>query len=233
MTGRLTKLRRRRDAAAPDPSGTAAAGPAAEQPTIVMPAAHAPLFADAAPAPAPTGPPLPADVAPGTEAGPSFRDRGAYRRRLRYLRRVRELGFRDLGGLVFDQHRFERRNDDLVRAKVDALQGVDRELRALEHVLGDERAFTELREPGVSVCPRCGALPGSDAHFCPACGTPQHGARTIAGVGPAGPSPQALAPTAQPVAEAPAEPAPASEVQPEPELGEAATAQHEAARPSP
>jgi ribosomal protein L32 len=114
---------------------------------------------------------------------PSFRHRGRMRRRLRYLRRVRELGFRDLGGLVFDQHKFSQPNTDLVGAKLGALGAVDAELRALEHALDDRRSVTELREPGISVCPRCGALHGSDAHFCPSCGAPFQGPRAIAGIG--------------------------------------------------
>ena len=116
---------------------------------------------------------------------PSFRHRGRVRRRLRYLRRVRELGFRDLGGLVFDQHRFSQVNEALVQGKLAALAAVDAELRALEHVLDDRRSLTELREPGVSVCSRCGALHGSEARFCPSCGTPVRGPRAIAEVGEA------------------------------------------------
>ena len=49
---------------------------------------------------------------------PGFRERGRMRRRLRYLREIRELGYRDLGGLVFDQHRFGRPNEALVQGKV-------------------------------------------------------------------------------------------------------------------
>ena len=107
---------------------------------------------------------------PAAPAAPSFRDRGRLRRRLRYLRRVRELGFRDVGGLVFDMHRFDRTNDELVAAKLTALDEVDRELRALEVALGDQRAITELREPGIGSCPNCGELHGTDARFCAACG---------------------------------------------------------------
>jgi hypothetical protein len=116
---------------------------------------------------------------------PSFRQRGRLRRRLRYLRRVRELGFRDLGGLVFDQHRFSQVNEALVHGKLAALAAVDHELRALEIALDDRRSLTELREPGISVCSRCGALHGSDARFCPSCGTSVHGARAITEVGEA------------------------------------------------
>src|SRR4051794_33153277 len=120
----------------------------------------------------------PAD--PTAPPQPSFRNRGRLRRRMRFLRRVRELGFRDLGGLVFDQHKFDRPNVDLVRGKVAALAAVDSELRALEEALGEKRDITELREPGISACPRCGTLHGSDARFCPSCGLAETGARTIA-----------------------------------------------------
>src|ERR687888_589028 len=117
---------------------------------------------------------------------------------MRFLRRVRELGFRDLGGLVFDQHKFHRQNAELVRGKVAALAAVDAELRALEEALGEKRDITELREPGITACPRCGTLHGSDARFCPSCGLALSGARTIAaGVGQGrhrpGPAPAARA----------------------------------------
>lgn len=140
-------------------------------------------------APSQDQPAIPAGVDPAEAAAPpapSFRDRGRYRRRLRYLRRVRELGFRDLGGLVFDLHRFGRQGDELVRGKVTALLAVDRELRALERVLGDRREITELREPGIASCPRCGALHGSDARYCPSCGVPFKGPRALAEVGEGG-----------------------------------------------
>ena len=128
-------------------------------------------------------PPVPAGAEPADPTAPptpTFRNRGRLRRRLRFLRRVRELGFRDLGGLVFDQHKFHRPNEELVRAKVAALAAVDSELRALEEALGDRRDITELREPGITACPRCGTLHGSDARYCPSCGLALSGARTIA-----------------------------------------------------
>jgi hypothetical protein len=126
---------------------------------------------------------LPAGAEPEDPAAPprpSFRNRGRLRRRLRYLRRVRELGFRDLGGLVFDQHKFNRPGEELVRGKLTALTAVDTELRVLEEALGDRRDITELREPGVSACPRCGTLHGSEANFCPNCGLAFSGSRAIA-----------------------------------------------------
>jgi uncharacterized protein (UPF0212 family) len=93
------------------------------------------------------------------------------RRRLRYLRRLRELAFRDLGGLVFDLHRFGRDRNDLVTAKLEALATIDRELRTLQDGLQERRDFTDLREAGIAACPRCGTLHDTDANFCPGCGT--------------------------------------------------------------
>jgi ribosomal protein L40E len=181
MKGPLRRIRSSRRP--PDPS------PQESQPTIV------------APPPAPPAAPLPAGLAPEDVAPtrPSFRDRGRLRRRLRYLRRVRELGFRDLGGLAFDLHRFARRNDELVLGKLAALDAVDRELRAIERVLNERRDIIELREPGVAACPRCGALHGSDARFCPQCGTQFSGPLAMVEVGgtvpahqPADPAQEAL-----------------------------------------
>jgi hypothetical protein len=127
-----------------------------EQPTAVLPVASDPD----------TG----AQAAPAVPVSPSFRDRGKLRRRLRYLRRVRELGYRDLGGLTFDLHRFGRDGAPLIQEKLAALGAVDAELRAVERALGEERAFVDLHEAGIAACPRCAALHGSEARFCPSCG---------------------------------------------------------------
>jgi ribosomal protein L40E len=188
MKGPLHVIRRRRSES--DANETDAAQPATEAPTEAQPTVD-PGSAAAAPAVSQTPPTeespaeqVPAGQEPVPER-PTFRNRGRLRRRLRYLRRVRELGFRDLGGLVFDQHKFASINDELVRGKLTALAAVDSELRALEHALDDRRALTELREPGISVCPRCGALHGSDARYCPSCGVPVRGPRAIAEVGEA------------------------------------------------
>ena len=223
MKGPLNVIRRRR---AERPAQEADAEQVAtDAPTTAQPAADA--------GPAPAADPATDDAAAQASSAPagqepvptspSFRHRGRLRRRLRYLRRVRELGFRDLGGLVFDQHRFSNVNEELVRGKLTALAAVDRELRALEHVLDDRRPLTELREPGVSVCARCGALHGSEARFCPSCGVPVRGPLAIAEVGEA---------VSVPVAEVGTTTSPA-EVDPQPaatEVGEreAAKAQAEA-----
>lgn len=180
MFGPLKK--RRAASAVPDP--------AAEQPTSVMNPVPTPgPSADLGGVPAGLEPqPV---VAPGA---PSFRDRGRLRRRLRYLRRVRELGFRDLGGLVFDQHRFGREGPELVAGKLAALDSVDAELRALEVSLDDRPEFVDLREPGIAACPRCAGLHGSDARFCPSCGFRLGGPLSFAEVGE-GPPRQIAEPT--------------------------------------
>jgi hypothetical protein len=143
---------------------------------------------------------------------PSFRDRGRLRRRLRYLRRVRELGFRDLGGLVFDQYRFNRPSEELVRGKLGALQAVDGELRALEALLSDPRPIHELREPGIAACVRCGALHGSDARFCPSCGVPVSGPQAIGEIAGAAPAPVQQGYAAQAATAAATTPVPAAPV---------------------
>lgn len=112
---------------------------------------------------APTG----AGAAPES---PGFRSRGSARRRARFLRRARELAYRDLGGLVFNLHRFGARNDALVLAKLTTLGHIDAELRALEDALQERRPITVLREAGITACPRCAAIHGSDDRFCPNCG---------------------------------------------------------------
>jgi hypothetical protein len=109
----------------------------------------------------------PTDPAP---QAPGFGERGRMRRRARFLRRARELAYRDLGGLVFDLHRFGQRNDQVVLAKLATLGHIDAELRALEAALREIRPVTVLREAGIAACPRCAAIHGSDDRFCPGCG---------------------------------------------------------------
>ena len=104
------------------------------------------------------------------EKTPGFGERGRMRRRARFLRKARELAYRDLGGLVFDLHRFGQRNDPVVMAKLATLRQMDTELRALEDALRERRGVTVLREVGIAACPRCAAIHGSDDRFCPGCG---------------------------------------------------------------
>jgi hypothetical protein len=171
--------------AAAEAGAPAAPAAPADPPTEVVAAAG-----EATPAPAPDAPvaaaaddpalaDLPAGAEPVAPATPSFKDRGKLRRRLRYLRSVRELGFRDLGGLVFDLDRFGRDRPDLVRAKLDALGKVDAELRVLEVAIDDVHEIEEIHEPGISACAHCGALHGSDARYCPSCGVAVEAPRAV------------------------------------------------------
>jgi ribosomal protein L40E len=233
MKGPLHAIRRRRSerpANGVDTTQAAPEAPTEAQPTAGLSSPPPRAASDQALPTAELGSsaqPTVVQPAPGTEipAGqepvpdrPSFRQRGRLRRRLRYLRRVRELGFRDLGGLIFDQHRFSRVNTTLVDGKLHALVAVDGELRALEHALDDRRPLTELREPGISVCSRCGALHGSEARFCPSCGTPVSGPRAMAEVGEAVTLPGGdVAPSRPiPATPPPAQPAAPARLQPQP-----------------
>jgi hypothetical protein len=119
--------------------------------------------------PPPTSAPagaLPPEVPPD----PGFLERGGLRRRLRFLRKTRELAYRDLGGLMFELHRMGTQREDLLRGKLVTLERIDTELRAIEDALHERRGVTVLREAGVTACPRCAAIHGSEDRFCPACG---------------------------------------------------------------
>jgi hypothetical protein len=176
--------------AEPSATGYPTSAPGAEEPTQVHSTTGTERQDSSITAftPAPERDAAPEAPAAATAAAPrkvSVRNRGRMRRRLRYLRRVRELGYRDLGGLVFELRRAGVDNEVLVGAKVDALYSIDQELHVLEHGLRDFLSVEELHEPGVSVCLRCGALHGSDANFCPQCGTRVD----VAGTGRAGAEP--------------------------------------------
>lgn len=145
----------------------------------------------------------PAGAAPEPPGRPGFGERGRMRRRLRYLRRAHELGLRDLGGLVFDLRRFRRQRFDLVEAKLQTLTLVDREMRTLEAALDDRRPVVELREAGITGCPRCGTLTATDANFCSHCGLQIGDAPPAAATAPA-----PAAPAAPAAPQAPAQPPP-------------------------
>lgn len=170
----------------------------------------------------PDGPAPQPSTEQAAERQPGFLDRGRMRRRARFLRAARELAYRDLGGLVFDLHRFGQRNDDIVQAKLDTLGRIDSELRTLESALKERSPVTVLREAGVAACPRCAAIHGSGDRFCPTCGLPvDQGERPMAApnVAPpvAAPSPGWSAPTPPPAGAWPgplAGPAPASQAPP-------------------
>jgi hypothetical protein len=172
------------------------------------------------------------DTGPSAErseiAQPGFGARGRMRRRARFLRRARELAYRDLGGLVFNLHRFGQRNDALVMAKLTTLGHIDTELRTLESALEERRPITVLREAGITACARCAAIHSSEDQFCPNCGLSlgRHADLPIAGAAasPATPPPVAepavtaaapVAPTETPTATAESEAADAGASEPE------------------
>ncbi|HKG01599.1 MAG TPA: hypothetical protein VKB03_00340 [Conexibacter sp.] len=175
--------------------------------TPAAPGAAAPVAAPASAAQGATAETVVAEPAPRR---PGFRARGRMRRRLRYLRKLRELQARDLGGLVFDLRRFERKRDDLVAQKIDQIRACDDELRALELALGERRDLRDVREPGIGgTCPRCFAVFGSADRFCANCGAALGGAVQGPAQVPLAPAapPAQTAPAAQPVSAAPPPPA--------------------------
>jgi hypothetical protein len=148
------------------------------------------------------------EIAGASAGAPGFGARGRVRRRARFLRKARELAYRDLGGLIFNLHRFGQRNDALVLNKLDTLGHIDTELRTLETALGERDTVTVLREAGITACPRCAAIHSGDDRFCPNCGLSmsRHVDLPIAG-SPAANVPPSPQPRASPPAGATAAPA--------------------------
>jgi len=151
----------------------------------------------------------PADAVTDT---PGFGSRGKARRRARFLRKARELAYRDLGGLVFNLHRFGQRNDALVLAKLNTLGQIDGELRTLESALHEREPVTILREAGITACARCAAIHSSEDRFCPNCGLSmaRHVDLPIAGAPAPAPGQPAPAAPGQPAPAAPAQTTPAT-----------------------
>ncbi len=191
-----------RDGAQPGPAGEPSpASDSGERPAAVPHADHADVGSHstgstgghvrAAPPEPGTGEPVatvieteptvvePAGVAVDTDASPSgfgIRPRSRMRRRLRYLRRARELQLRDLGGFVYEQARTaggdHGRQEQLLNEKVRRVRAIDEEIGALATTLGAPARRLAIREPGVGgTCPTCGELHPSDARFCSNCGT--------------------------------------------------------------
>jgi len=106
----------------------------------------------------------------GAVSATGFMQRAVVRRRLRFLRRRRELLLHDLGGFVFESHRLGEDRDALRSEKLEALSALDAELAVLEHALGAREEVAVLREPGIASCPRCSTIHDSAAKYCPHCG---------------------------------------------------------------
>ena len=108
-------------------------------------------------------------------AATGFMQRAVVRRRLRFLRRRRELALHDLGGFAFESHRLGEPREDLLAQKLSAISALDDELAALQAALGQHEELAVLREPGISSCPQCSTIHDSAAHYCPNCGRPTSG----------------------------------------------------------
>jgi hypothetical protein len=102
----------------------------------------------------------------------SFLERVPLRRRLRFLRRARELAIRDLGGFVYEAHHQGQPRPALLSEKLAALDALDGECQKLGQALDEREEVRVLREPGISACVHCSTIYGSEARFCPGCGVP-------------------------------------------------------------
>ena len=74
------------------------------------------------------------------------------RRRIRFLRRRRELALHDLGGFVFETHRLGESRPELTAQKLADVDAIDGELATLERALALGEELIVLHEPGISAC---------------------------------------------------------------------------------
>jgi zinc-ribbon domain len=118
----------------------------------------------------------PAGQEPPPAAGaarPSARERASMRRRIRKAGRIREALVRELGTLVLEMQRLDRRNDELIRRKAREIEALDRELSGLAVALGRRQTLSSVVATGVAgACPACGTLIGTEDRFCSHCGKP-------------------------------------------------------------
>jgi len=164
--------------ATPTPAAEAAHEPVVPAPSVEDPAVEAapdtivkepPVRLAVVGVPAP--PPAPADGGRAT----SFLERAVLRRRIRFLRRRRELALHDLGGFVYETHRLGESRPELTAQKLDDVDAIDGELATLERALGLGEELIVLHEPGISSCMHCSTIHDSAARFCPGCGRPTSG----------------------------------------------------------
>jgi len=168
MSGLLRRIKRSRAADAGEtPAEEQAAGPGGAPTTGQASELPRPAIARDPDAPA------------GLEAAerPAAGRPGRLRRRLRYLRRAREVMLRDLGGLMYEVHRSGGgdygAHANVIGSKVERLKSLDAETRAIEEALAAPRSETVVFQPGVGgTCDFCGEIYGSDARFCSHCGSP-------------------------------------------------------------
>ena len=96
--------------------------------------------------------------------------RAMLRRRVRFLRRRRELALHDLGGFLFEAHRLGETRDVLLAEKLAALTALDDELATLQNALELREELAVLHEAGIAACPHCATIHDSGANYCPSCG---------------------------------------------------------------
>ncbi len=104
-----------------------------------------------------------------------FMQRAVIRRRVRFLRRRRELALHDLGGFAFESHRLGESRDALLAEKLAAISALDDELATLQRALELREELGVLHEPGIASCPQCSTIHDSAANYCPTCGRPTSG----------------------------------------------------------
>jgi hypothetical protein len=104
-----------------------------------------------------------------------FMQRAVLRRRVRFLRRRRELALHDLGGLVFESHRVGEAHEELRAEKLASISALDDELARLQQALELREELAVLHEPGIASCPQCQTIHDSTANYCPSCGRPTAG----------------------------------------------------------
>ena len=93
------------------------------------------------------------------------------RRRLDRQERVREALLLDLGAIIFELHRQERREPEVLQAKAAELVAIDDEVRAITEALGEGHGLPELTATGlVATCTACGGIMGVRDRHCPSCG---------------------------------------------------------------
>jgi hypothetical protein len=174
MSGLLRRIKRSCSA---DAGETHAEGQAAGPEGAPTTAETAELPAGATAPAIKADPNAPAGLDPAEPVAPPAGRRGRLRRRLRYLRRARELMLRDLGGLLYEVNRTGggdvAAHAGVIGGKLERLARLDAEAAAIETALGARRSEAVVFEPGIGgTCAVCGELYGSAARFCSHCGTP-------------------------------------------------------------
>jgi hypothetical protein len=116
---------------------------------------------------------VPAGQEPPPEGEPTAAaaDRGAMRKRIRRLGRMREVQLRELGALVVELRRLGRENRGLVDRKAAVALATDEELRGLRTALDERQTVEQTVAAGVSgTCARCGTLIATGDRYCSHCG---------------------------------------------------------------